>query len=444
MPAPAPRISVIVPVYNDWHRIPRLLGCLAAQTLPTEQFEILLIDNGSDSFDPPQNLAPNARILNCETPGSYAARNHGIEQARGHWLAFTDADCLPAPDWLQQLLAQAPATADNSAPTTILAGQVRMIASSAHPSAWEMHDLVKGIPQGWYVSRGYAATANLLVPADLARLGVTTLEAKSGYGLNTAAELKQLEVYRQLNQTQPLEIIPTFLGAHLVPVEYRERRADYINLLCEEMIPAVAEQQLARFCDVFIENSAFTLGEGRRILECAKRHGLGLKIHADQLSSGGGAGLAAELGAVSAEHLEYASQADIAAMAQAGTVAVSLPLASMYLKEPFLPARRWIEAGARVAVATDFNPGSAPSYHLHLAMTLACVHQQMTPAEVLRGVTNHAARAIDLHHDRGSLLPGYQADFAVIDAPDINHWLYHFRPNACRMTVKSGQIIWRS
>ena len=169
MSAPAPRLSVIVPVYNDWHRIPILLGCLAAQTLPAEQFEIVLIDNGSDSFDPPQNLAPNARILNCDTPGSYAARNRGIEQARGHWLAFTDADCLPAPDWLQQLLAQAAATADNSAPTTILAGQVRMIASSARPSAWEMHDLVKGIPQGWYVSRGYAATANLLVPADLAR-----------------------------------------------------------------------------------------------------------------------------------------------------------------------------------------------------------------------------------------------------------------------------------
>ena len=169
MPAPAPCISVIVPVYNDWHRIPRLLGCLAAQTLPTEQFEILLIDNGSDSLEPPQGLAPNSRILHCDTPGSYVARNHGIEQARGHWLAFTDADCRPAPDWLPKLLAQAHATADNSAPMTILAGEVRMIASSARPSTWEMHDLVKGIPQGWYVSRGYAATANLFVPADLAR-----------------------------------------------------------------------------------------------------------------------------------------------------------------------------------------------------------------------------------------------------------------------------------
>jgi imidazolonepropionase len=300
------------------------------------------------------------------------------------------------------------------------------------------------------VARTRAATTEELVDkaaivlADMARLGVTTLEAKSGYGLDHANEIKQLEVYQRLNHSQPLEIVPTFLGAHLVPAEYRERRADYLDLLCQDLIPEVAERGLARYCDVFIEDNAFTLSEGRRVLETAKAHGLGLKIHADQLSSGGGAGLAAELGAVSAEHLEYASDEDIAAMAEAGTVAVSLPLASMYLREPFLPARKWIEAGARVAVATDFNPGSAPSYHLHLAMTLACVHQQMTPAEVLKAATSHAARAIGLHHTHGSLLPGYQADFAVIDAPDINHWLYHFRPNACRMTVKAGKTIWEA
>ncbi|WP_376690758.1 imidazolonepropionase [Wenzhouxiangella sp. EGI_FJ10409] len=277
--------------------------------------------------------------------------------------------------------------------------------------------------------------------ADMARLGVTTVEAKSGYGLDRDNEIKQLEAYRRLNAQQPLEIVPTFLGAHLVPAEYRDRRDEYVALLCEEVIPEVAERRLARFCDAFIEDNAFTLEEGRRILETAKRHGLGLKIHADQLSSGGGAGLAAELGAVSAEHLEYASDADIRAMAEAGTVAVSLPIASLYLREPFLPARQWIEAGARVAVATDFNPGSAPSYHLHLAMTLAAVHQRMSPAEVLRGVTSHAARAIGLERSHGSLLPRYRADLAVIDAPDINHWLYHFRPNACQQTLKSGHWI---
>lgn len=282
------------------------------------------------------------------------------------------------------------------------------------------------------------------VLADMARLGVTTVEAKSGYGLDHANEIKQLEVYQRLNQSQPLDIVPTFLGAHLVPFDYRDRRADYLDLLCQTLIPEVAERKLARFCDVFIEENAFTLAEGRRILETAKAHGLGLKIHADQLSSGGGAGLAAELGAVSAEHLEYASNEDIAAMASAGTVAVSLPLASMYLREPFLPARKWMKAGARVAIATDFNPGSAPSYHLHLAMTLACIHQQMTPAEVLKGATSHAARAIGMEITHGSLLPGYQADFAIIDAPDINHWLYHFRPNACLATFKAGNLIYQA
>jgi len=281
------------------------------------------------------------------------------------------------------------------------------------------------------------------VLAEIAALGVTTVEAKSGYGLDRDNEIKQLEVYRRLADRQALDIVPTFLGAHLVPAEFRDRRTAYVDGLCDELIPEVAERGLARFCDVFIEDTAFTLGEGRRILEAALSNGLGLKIHADQLSAGGGAGLAAELGAVSAEHLEYASEDDIAAMARAGTVAVSLPIASLYLRERFLPARRWIEAGCRVAVATDFNPGTAPSYHLHLAMTLAAVHQRMSPAEVLRGATAHAARALGLEDSHGSLVPGYRADLAVIDAADINHWLYHFRPNACRATLKSGRWIHR-
>ncbi|NDY96331.1 glycosyltransferase [Wenzhouxiangella sp. C33] len=154
-----------MPVYNDWHHISALMDCLARQTLPAEQFEVLLVDNGSDAFQPPEMTATNVRILHCHIPGSYAARNHGIEQARAPWLVFTDADCRPLPEWLSQLLAQVPEPALN----TLLAGQVRMIASSAKPGPWEMHDLVKGIPQGWYVQRGYAATANLMVPAELAR-----------------------------------------------------------------------------------------------------------------------------------------------------------------------------------------------------------------------------------------------------------------------------------
>jgi imidazolonepropionase len=270
-------------------------------------------------------------------------------------------------------------------------------------------------------------------------LGITTVECKSGYGLEQSAELKQLKVYRQLDQQQPVDLIPTFLGAHMVPDEYQQRREDYIRLLCDVLIPAVVKQKLAQFCDVFIEEGAFSIAEAREILTTAKQAGLGLKVHADQLSSGGGAQLAAELSAVSAEHLEYANEKGILALAQASTVAVSLPLASLYLREPYLPARQMLEAGVRVAVATDFNPGSAPSYHLPLAMTLACVNQQMTPQEVLMGATTVAARAIAAEQRIGSLLPGYAADIAVIDAPSVNHWLYHFRANACCGVVKSGK-----
>jgi len=270
-------------------------------------------------------------------------------------------------------------------------------------------------------------------------LGVTTVECKSGYGLEADAELKQLQVYRQLDECQSIDLVSTFLGAHMVPDEYQQNRSDYIQLLCESLIPAVAEQKLAQFCDVFIEEGAFSISEAGKILSTAKQAGLGLKVHADQLSNGGGAQFAAEVGAVSAEHLEYADKEGIRALAEAGTVAVSLPLASLYLRERYLPAREMLEAGVRVAVATDFNPGSAPSYHLPLAMTLACINQQMTPQEVLMGATTVAARAIAAEERIGSLLPGYDADIAIIDAPSVNHWLYHFRANACCGVVKSGQ-----
>jgi len=279
----------------------------------------------------------------------------------------------------------------------------------------------------------------LLALKGMLDLGVTTVECKSGYGLELKTELKQLQVYRQLDACQPVELVSTFLGAHMVPDEYQQRREEYIRLLCDELIPAVSEQGLARFCDVFVEQGAFSIAEAREILETARQAGLGLKVHADQLSAGGGAQLAAELGAVSAEHLEYADQQGIQALANAGTVAVSLPLASLYLREAYMPARKMLQAGVRVAVATDFNPGSAPCYHLPLAMTLACLNQQMTPQEALMGATTIAARAIAAEQRIGSLLPGHEADIAVIDAPSLNQWLYHFRANACHAVVKSGQ-----
>jgi imidazolonepropionase len=266
------------------------------------------------------------------------------------------------------------------------------------------------------------------------------VECKTGYGLDEANELKQLEVYRQLNEEHSLDLVSTYLGAHIVPPEFSKDRNRYISLICDVMIPLVAERNLAEFCDAFVEEGAYAQDEARRIFEVAVTHGLGIKVHADQLSDGGGAVLAADMNAVSAEHLEYISEDGIRALAASGTVAVSLPIASLYLGEPYLPARKLIEAGVPVAVATDFNPGSAPSYHLPFAMTLACLNQKMTPQEVLNGATTIAARAVGRQQSIGSLIPGYQADLAIIDAPSLNHWLYHFVPNACASVVKRGEL----
>ena len=276
---------------------------------------------------------------------------------------------------------------------------------------------------------------------QMRQLGVTTVEAKSGYGLTEPDELKTLRVYRRLAETQPTRIVPTLLGAHIVPPEFKEDRAGYVRLLTDTIIPQAADS-LARFCDVFVEDTAYSADEARVIFAAAANHGLRPKLHADQLTDTGGGALAAEVGAVSADHLEKISEASIAAMAEAGVVAVSLPLASLYLNVDPLPARRLIEAGVAVAVATDFNPGSAPSYHLPLAMMLACTMQRMIPAEALKGATIYAARAVGMEDEVGSLEPGKRADFAVIDAPDVNHWLYHFRPNACVRAAIGGETVW--
>jgi imidazolonepropionase len=298
------------------------------------------------------------------------------------------------------------------------------------------------------VAQTRAATREELVSrarthlADMAALGVTTIEAKSGYGLSLEHELRLLEVYRDLG-AGPQRIVPTLLAAHMVPGEYRDDREGYVRLVIDEIIPAAASG-LARFCDVFVEEKAFSVEEGRRILRAGLAQGLRPKLHADQLTGCGGAELAAEVGAVSADHLEQVSEGGIRRLATAGVVAVSLPFASMYLNLAPLPARRLIEAGVVVAVATDFNPGTAPSFHLPMALTLACTLQRMTPAEALKGATIIAARAIGLEAEVGSLEPGKSADFAVFDAPDVNHWLYHLRANACLRTVARGQEIWRA
>ncbi len=278
----------------------------------------------------------------------------------------------------------------------------------------------------------------------MARLGVTTVEAKSGYGLSLEEELRLLEIYGDLQDETTQHLVPTLLAAHTIPPEFAGNREGYVRLVLDGIIPAVARQGLARFCDAFVEEGAFSVAEAREILLAGRRAGLLPKLHADQLSSGGGAELAAEVGAISADHLERISGDGIRRLREAGVVAVSLPLASLYLGVAPLPARQLLEAGVPLAVATDFNPGSAPSYHLPFAMTLACTLQRMTPAEVLHGATSVAARAIGMQDRVGSLEPGKSADFAVLDAASVEHWLYHLRDNACRLTVARGQELWRA
>jgi imidazolonepropionase len=293
----------------------------------------------------------------------------------------------------------------------------------------------RAAPAGDLVEKARKALDGMLA------LGVTAVECKSGYGLDKVNEIKQLEVYRQLDATHAVDLFPTFLGAHIVPPEFADDREGYVRLLCDDLIPEIARRKLALFCDAFVEEGAYSAEEAGRVFNSAVQAGLQIKLHADQLSAGGGAELAAAMSAVSAEHLEHVSEAGIRALAGSGTIAVSLPLASLYLGEPYMPARELIEAGVPVAVATDFNPGSAPSWHLPLAMTLACLNQRMTPQEVLNGATTIAARAVAAHDRIGSLLPGYQADLAIIDAPTLNQWLYHFTPNACQAVLKRGKWV---
>ncbi len=272
--------------------------------------------------------------------------------------------------------------------------------------------------------------------------GTTTIEAKSGYGLSWPTERLSLEVIQELNRTHPLDLVPTFLGAHEVPDEYRENRSAYIDLLVEEMIPQVAAAGLAEFCDVFCERGVFSVDEARRVLAAAREAGLKLKIHADQLTASGGAALAAELGAVSADHLDHTPESDLEALRRAGTVAVLLPGAVFFLgKDHDAPARKFIEAGLMVAVATDFNPGSCMSESLPLMMTLACLRNGLSPSEALVAATYHAACAIDRGNQIGTLEVGKRADVVIWDAPNYLHLVYHFGVNLARTVIKRGRVV---
>jgi imidazolonepropionase len=270
-------------------------------------------------------------------------------------------------------------------------------------------------------------------------LGTTTAEVKSGYGLSTEDELKMLRVIRRLDSEGPLELVPTFLGGHEAPPEFAGRRDEYVDLVAEEMIPAVAAEKLARFCDVFMEPGVFNREQSRRILQAGLDYGLVPKIHADELDWSGGAELAGEMGAASADHLGAVSDDGVAALVRSGTVATLLPGTLFFLgRRSYAPARRLIEAGATVALATDFNPGSCATPSLPLIMTVACSQMGMDPLEALVAATRNGARALRLDDGRGTLAFGAPADIVLWDAVDYREIPYRFGVRLARRVWKRG------
>ena len=276
---------------------------------------------------------------------------------------------------------------------------------------------------------------------EMLSLGVTTCEAKSGYGLATEHELKALRVIRDLDEQHPMDMVATFMGAHLVPAEYKANRAEYIRLVCEEMMPLVKEQGIAKFCDVFCEADTFTVEESRQVLEAGLKYGLRPKIHADEIEAIGGSQLAGELGAISAEHLIVCPPAGIEAMAKGGVIACLLPATSFNLGAVFAPARDMVNAGVPVAMATDFNPGSCPCLNMQFVINLGCLKYRLTPEEVLTAVTLNGAAAIDMADKVGTVEAGKLGDLVIWDAPDLDYICYRFGSNLAKKVIKRGRVM---
>lgn len=280
------------------------------------------------------------------------------------------------------------------------------------------------------LSREAVATRTQRVLSRMLAHGSTTVEAKSGYGLDLETELRDLSILREVSQVVPMQVVPTFLGAHALPPEHAERREAFVDLVAGEMLDRVAAAGLAEFCDVFCEDGAFTLDESRRILESAARRGLKLKIHAEEFAYLGGARMAAALGATSCDHLLRLPASDFEALAQSRTVAVLLPATTFFLgKDQYAPAREMIDAGVAVAVATDFNAGSCMTESLPAALSVALLRLRLLPEEAIVAGTVNAAHAVGRGSDCGSLETGKRADFLVLDIADPREWLYHFGTN---------------
>ena len=298
------------------------------------------------------------------------------------------------------------------------------------------------------VNRTRAASVDELVATGkryavwFLRGGTTTIEAKSGYGLSLEDEVKMLRAIRRLDEETPLRYVPTFLGAHSVPPEYRARRSEYVSLLIDEMLPQIAQQKLAEFCDAFCEANVFTTEEAWRILSAARCHGLGLRIHADQLSLGGGAKLAAELGTITADHLEHTDADGIAALKVAGVQPVLLPGSVYALGSSHYPAaRQMIDAGLAVVLATDFNPGSSPTPSMLTILSLAATQMKLTPAEAISAATINAAYSLNRGAQLGSLEPGKIADLVIHDTDDYRELAYFFGVDHAWQVYAAGARI---
>jgi len=276
---------------------------------------------------------------------------------------------------------------------------------------------------------------------EMMKHGTTTVEIKSGYGLDKDSEIKMLEAINELGNEEMMSVVPTFIGAHAVPPEYRNQKDAYVRLVLDEMLPYVGKKKLAAFCDVFCEKGYFEIEESERILLEGKKWGMKPKIHAEELSNLGGAQLAAKSGAVSADHLEHVSDEGIAALRDAEVVATLLPGVSFFLNHGYAPARKLIDAGVAVAIASDFNPGSCMSFSLPMMMTIACTHMHMTPEEALTASTLNGAAALDISSTVGSIEVGKDADLIVADVPDYKFLAYHYGMNHITTTIKRGTIL---
>ena len=276
---------------------------------------------------------------------------------------------------------------------------------------------------------------------EMLTLGVTTAESKSGYGLDLENEMKQLRVNKRLQADHKMDLVSTFRGAHAIPEEYKGRADEYIDLLCDVVLPAVKEEGLADFVDVFCEDSVFDVTQSEKMLKAGQALGLRARIHADEIEEIGGAVLSGELGAISAEHLIATGEKGMASMAKGGVIADLLPCTSLYLNKTFAPARRMIELGIPVAIASDFNPGSCPSLNLQLAMSMGYVKYHMTPEEILTAVTINAACSCGLEEKVGTLEVGKQADIVIWNAPDMEMLVYRFGSNLAKTVIKRGEVV---